>query len=78
MWKGILAGKNLPIHVWVAEEQGHVVGFCSIGPSRDQSLQPGVLELYTIYLFPNSARQGIGSLLIDAVVRFAREEGIGQ
>src|SRR5262245_54426935 len=37
--------------VWVAEMQGDVVGFASVGPSRTEE---GAGELYAIYVLPEA------------------------
>jgi GNAT superfamily N-acetyltransferase len=66
MWARILATVDSPMHVGVAEVDGHVVGFYSIGPSNEGD--PGDVQmLYTIYLLPALERQGIGrALMTDA------------
>lgn len=74
MWKRILAAGNSPMHVSVAEVDGHIAGFSSIGPSNEGD-PDDVRMLYTIYLHPGMMRRGIGSaLLIDAETRM-REHG---
>ncbi len=55
MWMRILGDPESPAHVWVAEIDGTVSGFCSIGPARTMA---GAGELYTIY--PNHGREGHG------------------
>jgi GNAT superfamily N-acetyltransferase len=45
----------------VAEDGGHVVGFASTGPSRDQL---GIGELYAIYVEPDAWSTGAGRELI--------------
>ena len=47
---------------FVAEENDDVVGFASVGPSRDEE---GVGELYAIYVDPGSWSQGVGRALLD-------------
>ena len=46
---------------FVAEEDDEVVGFASVGPSRDEA---GVGELYAIYVDPDSWSGGTGRLLL--------------
>ena len=50
-----LADERPRLRVLVAEEEGHVCGFASIGPSRDPDLDhERVGELYAIYLHPDA------------------------
>jgi GNAT superfamily N-acetyltransferase len=46
---------------FVAEQDDEVVGFASVGPSRDE---PGVGELYAIYVDPDSWSHGAGRALL--------------
>ena len=46
----------------VADEQGEVVGFVSVGPSRDER---GIGELYAIYVHPDWWGTGAGRALIE-------------
>jgi GNAT superfamily N-acetyltransferase len=48
---------------FVCEDAGVVVGFASVGPSRDED---GVGELYAIYVEPDAWSTGAGRLLIEA------------
>lgn len=61
MWTRILGEPESPVHVWVAEIDGAVAGFCSIGPARAVA---GAGELFTIYLDPGCAGRGLGHALI--------------
>jgi GNAT superfamily N-acetyltransferase len=47
---------------FVAEHDGDVVGFTSVGPSRDES---GIGELYAIYVDPDQWSTGTGRTLIE-------------
>jgi ribosomal protein S18 acetylase RimI-like enzyme len=59
--------------VYVAERQGHVVGFASGGPERGGEAEYDG-ELYTVYVLPSEQRRGAGRLLTLAVAeRLARE-----
>jgi GNAT superfamily N-acetyltransferase len=52
--------------IYVAEEDGRVVGFAYGGPDRDRSRRhPG--ELYAIYLVEDSQRRGWGRMLVEEV-----------
>ena len=47
---------------FVAEHDGSVVGFASVGPSRDER---GIGELYAIYVDPDDWSTGTGRALIE-------------
>jgi GNAT superfamily N-acetyltransferase len=47
---------------FVAEEDDEVVGFASVGPSRDEA---GIGELYAIYVDPDKWSNGAGRALLD-------------
>jgi GNAT superfamily N-acetyltransferase len=56
---------------FVAERDGDIVGFASVGPSRDER---DIGELYAIYVDPHSWSNGVGRALIErAEQRLARE-----
>jgi GNAT superfamily N-acetyltransferase len=60
--------------VLVAETDGTVVGFASVGPSRDPDSGPAG-ELYAIYVEPASWGAGIGQQLIGAAEERLRAAG---
>ena len=47
----------------VVEDGGRVIGFVSVGPSRDED---GIGELYAIYVEPDAWSTGAGRALIEA------------
>lgn len=63
-WRVILGEPN-PARQWVAEVDGHVVGFAASGPPRDaQPVRP--LELWSIHVLRSHARSGVGTALVAA------------
>jgi GNAT superfamily N-acetyltransferase len=60
-WERRLARPPAGWSTFVAEENGRVVGFASVGPSRDEG---GIGELYAIYVDPEAWSTGIGRVLI--------------
>jgi GNAT superfamily N-acetyltransferase len=63
-------------HVLVADDGGEVVGFASVGPSRDADCDPAAVgELYTLYLLPSRWGLGVGAALHDAALAALRAEG---
>ncbi|WP_433290192.1 N-acetyltransferase family protein [Pseudonocardia sp. CA-142604] len=68
MWSAILGELSPRSSVYVAARRGAVLGFASIGASRDGDAGGDVGELGAFYLQPGHWRQGIGSRLHTAVV----------
>jgi GNAT superfamily N-acetyltransferase len=62
------------VAVFVAELDGVVCGFASVGPSRDDDVE-GVGELYAIYLDPAAWGRGIGRRLQEVALQRLREDG---
>jgi len=60
-WRQRLAQPPPGWVTFVAENEGHVVGFATIGPSRDEE---GCGELYAIYVAPESWSTGAGRALM--------------
>ena len=60
----------------VAEVGGRIVGFGTLGPSRDADADSDlVAEMPTLYVHPSSWRKGIGRRLCDEVVSRATDLG---
>ena len=74
-WRGVIEIPAPRSRTLVAEIAEHVVGFGSVGPTRDDDLDPEqVGELYAIYVAPEAWGQGVGRSLMGALVRGLREE----
>jgi GNAT superfamily N-acetyltransferase len=56
---------------FVAESNGNVVGFASVGPSRDEE---GIGELYAIYVDPDVWSTGAGRALMGRAEQQLRSE----
>lgn len=67
-WRQQLASPEPDAHVWVAEEEGRVVGFASLGPSMDEDAGRDTMQIYTIYLEPHAWGQGIARELMRTVL----------
>lgn len=62
--------------VFVAEDDGIVVGFCDLIPSRDIDADPqAVAEIAAIYVLPRHWRKGTGRALCDYALAEARRHG---
>jgi GNAT superfamily N-acetyltransferase len=58
--------------VFVAESDGGVVAFVSVGPSRDDDAEG---ELYAIYALPETWGRGLGYALMAPALESLRESG---
>ena len=61
--------------VFVAERDGHAVGFANSGPCREEE-RAG--ELYAIYVLPTSWSTGAGRALIERTEESMRSAGFGE
>jgi ribosomal protein S18 acetylase RimI-like enzyme len=68
-WEEWLADPQPGVRVFVAEEAGRVVGFVSVGDSRDE---PGKAELFAIYVLPEAWGSGAGSALMTSALEELR------
>lgn len=55
---------------WVAEEGGHILAGCGIGPVPEAA---GVCELQKMYAYPEARGLGIGRKLLEQALDFAKE-----
>jgi GNAT superfamily N-acetyltransferase len=71
-WREWLDAPGPGATILVAEHAGAVVGFASLGPSRDSDAGPPVGELYAIYVDPDAWGRGVGrALMAGALERLA-------
>lgn len=62
--------------VWVAEVGGELAGFVGIGPPQQRAdAQPGVGELYAIYVDARHWERGVGSALLAQATERLRAQG---
>ncbi len=60
----------------VAEDDGGVIGFCDLIPSRDKDADPKMAaEIVAIYILPAYWRKGAGRMLCDRARAQARKDG---
>ena len=74
LWQNILANHQSTNITYVAEEQGHIVGFINGGQARSKEM-PYEAEVYAFYLLEEYQRQGIGSLLFKKITGDFRSLG---
>lgn len=61
------------IPVFVAEEDGMVIGFCTYGPFRAWPAYLHTIE-HSLYLSPECRGRGIGKLLLQKLIETCREK----
>jgi ribosomal protein S18 acetylase RimI-like enzyme len=74
MWRRGLERDDVP-RTFVAERDGAVVGFVSVGPPEDAGAPVGTGELYAIYLLEDAAGLGVGRALFATGEQALRDAG---
>ncbi|OAI39868.1 hypothetical protein AYO38_06750 [bacterium SCGC AG-212-C10] len=73
---GILAAPQPGVRFWVAERGGHVIGYASAGPSRDDGVDAEATgEVYALYLVPEAWDTGSGRALFTTAADSLRGDG---
>lgn len=65
MWEAVITRDDT--QVFVAESNGRMLGFASVGPAPDEDAEPGDRTLYTMYLDPEAWGRGAAKELMHAV-----------
>lgn len=66
---------HLPEHRLVAVAGGEIVGWAALSPASSRRCYAGVVE-NSVYVAREAQGQGIGRLLLDALLKGARKEGL--
>ncbi len=61
------------VRTWIALDGTRLLGFATVGPSRDEDAQRGELEVYSIYLEPSTWGHGVARELMRTVIRESGE-----
>ncbi len=75
VWQERLADENSKIKTLVAEREGVIIGFCSIGPNREID---GIGELMALYVDQDFFGQGVGSALNEAGLKYLKDHGFNK
>ncbi|HEY8719744.1 GNAT family N-acetyltransferase [Pengzhenrongella sp.] len=68
-WADVLRkGPDDGVQTWVAEVDNAVLGFASIGPSRDEDVARNEQEIYSIYLDPGMWGRGVARDLMRTLL----------
>jgi len=68
-WRTYLRdGPREDIRTWVALSRDRIVGFVTVGPSRDEDARRGDREIYSIYLDPGTWGHGVARDLMRTVI----------
>jgi ribosomal protein S18 acetylase RimI-like enzyme len=74
-WRDRLAESNPSPQNFVAELDGRVVGFCGVGPCRDEDMDDHTGELWSIYIDAQFMGRGAGSALLETGLQYLRDRG---
>lgn len=67
-WREELERAGRTSKVWVAQDDGAIVGFASLGPSLDDDAERDTMQIYTIYLEPSAWGLGVARELMRTVL----------
>jgi GNAT superfamily N-acetyltransferase len=76
MWRQAAADPDPAARVFVAEHDGRIVGFASVGTTTDEDAPPRTGELFAIYLVREVAGTGVGAELLELAVEALRSAGL--
>jgi GNAT superfamily N-acetyltransferase len=76
VWRRILAATDWPrTGAFVAEDDGRVLGFAHVGPTRDEDGLGALGEVTALYVLPDASGTGVGRALMAASVQTLAEAG---
>lgn len=74
-WQGYLErGPDDGVRTWIAQDGVRLLGFASVGPSRDEDARRGDLEVYSIYLDPGTWGHGVARELMRTLINESGEQ----
>jgi GNAT superfamily N-acetyltransferase len=76
-WTRALEDPYPHMHTLVAEDDGEVIGFASLGAAREDDVL-GLGELFAIYVHPDAWGRGAGRALMAETLARLRAEGFGE
>ncbi len=74
LWRHLLTDPGNHAVTFVCERDGELVGWCVVGPSRDEDASETVGELLAIYVIPTAQGQGVGRTLMAAGLQKLRDD----
>jgi GNAT superfamily N-acetyltransferase len=78
MWLGAFADPEPNSGAFVAEVDGRIVGFASIGPSRDEGVPEQTGEIPAVYVDPSVMGKGVGRELLEEATAELRLAGFSR
>ena len=73
-WKENLQNPAKSVHSFVVEVNDAIVGWCTVGDSRDEDAAKDVGELYGIYINPDYIGKGLGPKLMEHALDALRKD----
>lgn len=74
-WRRLIADPPPQAHTLVADHEGRVAGFASLGAALAEEVPGPVGELYAIYVLPEVSGHGIGRALMAETLNRLQSEG---
>ena len=74
-WAGYLAEIPAEDRLWLAADDGVLVGYIRTGPSPDEDVPPGTGEIHGLYVEPARIGTGLGSRLLRQALDDLEERG---
>lgn len=81
MWRQIIEGRVAASQVYVADVDDKIAGFVSVGvyrPDEGADAEPGVGEVYAVYVDPDRWSGGIGRALMETAVGHLTDLGFDE
>jgi GNAT superfamily N-acetyltransferase len=72
-WREELQIEAIDRKPWVALDEEQIIGFADGGMARDDDLDSGIGEVYTLFVTPECWEKGIRSKLVEHVARDLRD-----
>jgi ribosomal protein S18 acetylase RimI-like enzyme len=74
-WEESLRNPDPGVYAVVVESDGKIVGWCTVGVSRDDDATKETGELHGIYVDPEFIGKGVGSALMEETIKILRKDG---
>lgn len=74
-WQEQLSNPEAGSQQLVAELNGKIIGWCTVGKNSDEDMSSETGELYGIYIDPDYIGQGVGSQLMEVALNRLQKDG---
>ena len=77
-WEHNLSHPESKSETFIAIKDDQILGFCIVGPSRDDNVTPSVGEIYAIYVDSSHQGEGIGTEIIKKGLEYLKTQGFSE